>query len=233
MLTGTSDLLDNHQRLYPSLSFQDDDYGSCVLDVLPAVLGEQNENLDLVVDFVGLEDWLREHDPGLRAQLFGTSLTLVPEDLSSLADASAIERHLRRLSGLAAADPEHAIGIAKELIESTAKLVLIELGATFDPKADIAKLTKAAQRELGLHTSALAPTAKGVESTRRVLGGLASIAVGIAELRNLYGTGHGQATVQVGLKPRHAQMAVDASTAYCRALLATLADPLAPWRKTP
>lgn len=233
LLTGTTSLLDDHSRLFRSLRFQDDDYGWCISDVLPSVLGEDNENLDLVVDFVGLDAWLRERDPEMHSQIFGGGVVLAEGDLSALADPSAIDRHLRRLAGLVTTDPEHAIGVSKELIESTAKLVLTELGEPFDPKADISTLTRAAQKALALHPDALAPSAKGAESTKRVLGGLTSIAIGVAELRNLHGTGHGKVTAQSGLKPRHAQLAVDAATTYCRTLLATLADPEAPWRNRP
>ncbi|MFF9803136.1 abortive infection family protein, partial [Streptomyces rochei] len=66
---------------------------------------------------------------------------------------------------------------------------------------------------------------------KKILGGVASIAVGVAELRNRgYGTGHGQASVPSNLGPRHAQLAANAALTWCQ-LLDTLADPAAPWRK--
>lgn len=64
---------------------------------------------------------------------------------------------------------------------------------------------------------------------RRVLAGLTQIAVGIAELRNLYGPEHGRSTV-TPLQPRHAHLAVGCASAYCRMLLETLAEPRAPWK---
>lgn len=44
-----------------------------------------------------------------------------------------------------------------------------------------------------------------------MLGGLSSIAGGIAELRNPYGTGHGKDDGFRGLSPRHSKLAVGAS----------------------
>ncbi|MGH3380794.1 MAG: abortive infection family protein [Actinoallomurus sp.] len=56
--------------------------------------------------------------------------------------------------------------------------------------------------------------------------------IGLAELRSRgYGTGHGSASVPVGLVPRHAHLAVNAAFAWCRLILDTLADPKAPWRE--
>ncbi|GAA4986205.1 hypothetical protein GCM10023334_117400 [Nonomuraea thailandensis] len=45
-------------------------------------------------------------------------------------------------------DPALVIGAAKEFIESTAKLVLHELGHTIDPRADIQELIREAQKAL-------------------------------------------------------------------------------------
>lgn len=45
--------------------------------------------------------------------------------------------------------------------------------------------------------------------------------------------GHGQASIPAGLGIRHAHLAVNAVFTWCQLMLDTLADPLAPWRKTP
>lgn len=231
LLTDSTDVLDGHGRLYRSLSFGDDDYGACVLAVLPAVLGENFEYEQDVSSFIGLEPWLRENDPKLHARLFGGAVELQPEDLAALADPGAIEDHLRRIQLSVQSDPGQAIGAAKELIESTTKLVLVTLEVPFNDRADVPALVRQAQAALALHPDSLAPNTKGAESVKKILGGLSGIAIGVAELRNLYGTGHGKAQRTRGLGPRHAQMAVDAASTYCRALLATLADPNAPWRR--
>lgn len=56
-------------------------------------------------------------------------------------------------------------------------------------------------------------SAKGAEVVRRILSNLAQVALGIAELRDLYGTGHGKDGRSKGLGVRHARLAVSCATA--------------------
>jgi Abortive infection C-terminus len=65
---------------------------------------------------------------------------------------------------------------------------------------------------------------------KHILGGLGQIAAGMAELRNLYGTGHGRGQRIKGLKTRHAEFAARAAIAYTAFVLDTVNDPTAPWR---
>jgi hypothetical protein len=129
-LTGAHDLISNHRRLLRSLSWRDPDYGECIFDVLPEILGPNLERLPEVEDFIGLERWLDEHDPVLHAELYGdrSSPVLVEEDLANLSDAASIRGHLTRIRDAASSDPELAIGTAKDLIEEP-----IQLGEFFNP----------------------------------------------------------------------------------------------------
>jgi len=89
LLTDTSDRITNHPRLLRSLRFGDDDYDGCVLDVVPAVLGEPPApafprwptppepslreafpNLDVVSDFLDLPAWLALENPQLFDRVF-------------------------------------------------------------------------------------------------------------------------------------------------------------------
>ena len=98
-------------------------------------------------------------------------------------------------------DPALAVGSAKELIESTAKIVLTERGCGVDDKADLPVLVRDAQRALGLHPSATTPGPDGSDAVKRILGAASSLAMGVAELRNRgFGTGHGPAGARVGLR---------------------------------
>ena len=136
-----------------------------------------------------------------------------------------------RIQGAIADDPALAVGSAKELIESTAKVVLAERGLTVSDKADLPELVRQAQQALGLHPSSTVPGPDSTEAVKRILGGVSTIAAGLAELRNRgYGTGHGAARARVGLRPRHAHLAVNAAFTWCQLMLDTLADPEAPWR---
>jgi len=130
-------------------------------------------------------------------------------------------------------DPAQAVGSAKELIESTAKTVLIERGQPVNDKDDIAALIRKAQQSLSLHPSAATPGPDGSDAVKRILGSLTGVAIGVAELCNRgYGTGHGAAGPRVGLRARHAHLAVNAAITWCHLMLDTLADTNAPWRTT-
>lgn len=142
--------------------------------------------------------------------------------LANLKDPAAIMEHLDRIANATDRDPGVAISGAKALIEATTKLVLIELGEQFDEKADVPTLVKQAQKALKLHPEDLAPTAAGVEITKRILSNLSQMAIGVAELRNQYGPDHGRTTRVIGLGPRHAHLAVGCAATYCRMLLETL-----------
>lgn len=93
-------------------------------------------------------------------------------------------------------------------------------------------LVKQAQKALHLAASSVTPGPDGTDAVKKILGGVASIAVGVAELRNRgYGTGHGQASAPPNLGIRHAQLAANAAITWCQLMLDTLGDLAAPWRK--
>lgn len=153
--------------------------------------------------------------------------------LSQLGDPSAIHQQLGRTQRAALDDPALAIGTAKELVESTAKVVLKERGLPIDDKADLPALVRQAQQALRLHPSSVTPGPDGSDAVKKILASVSGIAIGLAELRNRgYGTGHGPVSHPAGLRPRHAHLAVNAAVTWCRLMLDTLEDPEAPWRKT-
>jgi Abortive infection C-terminus len=150
--------------------------------------------------------------------------------IANLRDPAAIRENLKRLQGIVETDPPLAIGTAKELVESTAKTVLLQLKREVNNKADVPALVHQAQEALWLAPHAGSGPDR-TQEVRRILGGLMNITTGIAELRNRgYGTGHGSGGERVGLRPRHARLAVNAAMTWCSLILDTLADPEAPWR---
>lgn len=170
------------------------------------------------------DGFLIDADGVISSDNLGTSLR--EESLANLADASAIRQSLIRIGREVETDPHGAIGAAKDLIESTAKVVLHERGLPVDDRDDVPALVKKAAKSLEL-----APGPEAGDAVRRILGGLTSVAIGTAELRNRgFGRGHGQRTAPTGLHPRHARLAVGAATVWCQLLLDTLDDPAAPWR---
>jgi hypothetical protein len=156
--------------------------------------------------------------------------------LEALGEASGIAAELDRVRRFGTEYPDDAIGAAKQLIEATAKLVLRERGLPVDDSMTLPPLIKQAQQALLLHPAAPPEGSAGVaadnaDSIKRILGALSSAAIGVAELRNRYGTGHGRLAVPTGLGPRHARFAVGTAATWCELLLDTLQDPAAPWRK--
>ncbi len=159
----------------------------------------------------------------------GTVLTA--ETVRALPPESAIPGHLERMWASVEERPEQSISAAKDAIEATAKHALAVLGVALSGRERFPDLIQLVQKELKLHPATVAPTQEGAEAIKRVLGGLANIALGVDDLRNLYGDGHGRPTRQVRLTPRHSGLAAHCAEAYVRMLLETLTDPDAPWRR--
>jgi len=89
-----------------------------------------------------------------------------------------------------------------------------------------------AQQALGIHPSAVASGPDGSDAVKKILGAVTTVTTGVAELRNRgYGTGHGAAGARVGLRARHAHLAVNAAVTWCYFMLDTLADPDARWKQ--
>ncbi len=80
--------------------------------------------------------------------------------------------------------------------------------------AGLPDLTKALAKELKLVPEGISDEAKGAETVRLVLRNLSSLTHYLAELRGLYGSGHGRDGRHRGLEPRHARLAVGAAVAF-------------------
>lgn len=167
-------------------------------------------------------------------RIVGTPTVVLREGaLATLSEPGAVREHLARISrAIESDDPAQVIGSAKELIESTAKVVLNEVNRPADDAWDLPKLALEAQLALHVHPTTASPGPDGSDTVKRILGGVTTVATGVAELRNRgYGTGHGQGRPRVGLSARHAHLAVGAARLWCEFMLDTLGDPQAPWRK--
>ncbi|MGH9891755.1 MAG: abortive infection family protein [bacterium] len=125
------------------------------------------------------------------------------------------ERHLaeqiRRLEASVESDPSLAIGTAKELVETCCKTILAERGKPVVGTPEMPALTKATLKELKLVPEGVPDGTRGAEVIKRLLANLGTIGNGLAELRGLYGTGHGKHGGTAGLKARHAKLAVGAA----------------------
>jgi len=159
-----------------------------------------------------------------------TSPGVVTVAVNALQDPAAIHDHLRRLVVSVDSDPRLAVSVAKDLVESTAKLVLRERGESVTGKEDLPALVARAQAVLQL-------SAAGVEASdeartlKTILGSLSRLTQGVTELRNRVGVGHGREAVPTWVRPRHARLAAGAAATWCNLMLETLGDPDAPWRQ--
>lgn len=136
-------------------------------------------------------------------------------------DAPELQRQIERMRLAVDVDPGLAIGTAKELVETVCKTVLNERGAPADPNWDVPRLVKETRQVLALLPSDIDDSAKGAKSIKRLLNNLGSVVSGLAELRNLYGTGHGKHGHAKGVHPRHARLAVGAAATLATFLLET------------
>lgn len=129
-------------------------------------------------------------------------------------DAGWMQKAIERLEHSIDSDPWLAIGTAKELVESCCKSILEKRGVTVSRTDDLPKLTKTLARELQLVPEGISDEAKGAKTVRLILQNLSVLTQYIAELRGLYGTGHGWAGDTRGLEPRHARLAAGAAVTF-------------------
>lgn len=138
-------------------------------------------------------------------------------------DLMGLQTQIHRLVAAAETDPALAVGTAKELVETVCKTILEERG---HPPAhdDMPKLVKAVAKELALLPDGVPDATKGADTIRRVLSNLGQVTQGLAELRNLYGTGHGASARVRGVQPRHARLAAGAAATLAMFLVETHLD---------
>ncbi|MDR1213545.1 MAG: abortive infection family protein [Propionibacteriaceae bacterium] len=125
--------------------------------------------------------------------------------LGGLRDVSGIMDAFHRIDALLDQDPPGVVGAVKDLIEATAKTVLEHLQKPVETNAELAGLVSQAQDSLGLGVSSVDESLDSSKSVKKILGSLKGIAIGLTELRNAEGSGHGRARGSglVRDRPRH------------------------------
>ena len=191
------------------------------------LLGMDEEWVEKCRSALALDNW--QIDGQRRIQRSSSHLSAL-SGLDQLREPGGIIDAFHRVDLLLDANPAGVVGAAKELIESTAKSILEALGEVVDPKADVPELIARTQKALGLHPSSVHPTVDSSDATKKILGGVSAAAIGINELRNVDGGGHGRARAP-RLSPRHGRLAVNAARTWCELMLDTHGDPDAPWRR--
>jgi hypothetical protein len=84
LLTGQTQRIERHPRLLRSLSFGDDDYEGCVLDVLKAIVDDDLDNLAVIADFVQTKcpeagEFISSEDNERRRIVFSPNVFRVPD----------------------------------------------------------------------------------------------------------------------------------------------------------
>jgi hypothetical protein len=132
-------------------------------------------------------------------------------------NAEYVTRQITRMEGAITSDPELAIGTAKEFVETMCKTILSDLsdrsecGEHVSSNIKLPQLVGQVRAKLELLPESIPQEARGAETIKALLGNLGTVAQGLAELRGLYGSGHGKEAGVKGLQPRHARLAVGAA----------------------
>ncbi len=137
------------------------------------------------------------------------------------ADIGYVAQQITRMETAVNEDPDLAIGTAKELVETCCKTILKARGVTVPGNQDLPQLVKQTVKELRLTPDDIPEKAKAANTMKRLLSNLASITSGVAELRNLYGTGHGREAQSLGMTSRHAKLAVGSASTLAVFLMET------------
>ncbi len=142
-------------------------------------------------------------------------------EIKKILNAEYVTQQINLMESSIEAAPHISIGLAKELIETCCKSIFDERKMVYDKNWDLGKLMKETTKLLKLTPSDIPNETKAASSIKQILGSLSSVVQGIAEVRNEYGSGHGKDGKFKGLQPRHAELAVGASSTLAIYLLET------------
>lgn len=176
----------------------------------PEVQGQRKKELEKLILFLQ-KDGFQWVDGRIATGVAIPSLADIKETATAF-DAKHMSEQIRRMESSVDSDPSLAIGTAKELIETCCKTILAARGMPVVGTPDVPTLTKNTLKALKLVPEGIPAAARGAEVIKRLLSNLGTIGNGLAELRGLYGTGHGQHGSVTGLSARHAKLAVGAAS---------------------
>lgn len=135
------------------------------------------------------------------------------KDIREAFNSEYVDTQVSLMYELIETAPHSAIGKAKELLEICCKTILDEQKIPYATDLDLVQLMKLACDSIGLNAKKIKSGTKGQEIAAKILGNLTAIAHGMAELRSLYGDGHGKTRAFQPLPSRYAHLAVGSSVA--------------------
>jgi hypothetical protein len=154
----------------------------------------------------------------------GGRLTAALPDFSTITDPDVLREHAERMHRASvAADAPDAILAARELLESTCKLICEAYDVDLRRSPNLGELYKLAAEPLGLNASNVPEDDPGAAAARKVLSGLVRVADGLGDLRTRIGRGHGHAR-RSPARQRHADLATGAAAILTIFMLDTWRD---------
>lgn len=156
-----------------------------------------------------------------QVQLSGKEILPQAKETYRETNSEYVMRQITRMEAAINDEPDLAIGTAKELIETCCKKILKDRGIKIEGNPSLHKLVKNTAKELSLTPEDIPRKSKTVDTIKRLISNLTTIAQCIAELRNIHGTGHGKELDIKGLEARHARLAVSAASSLAVFLLET------------
>ena len=147
----------------------------------------------------------------IRSLVSNSTSKLLLNPVKEIFNSDYISDQIDSMIELETINPTDCIGKAKELIESCCITIMENLNFERDKNWDINKLVSETTNLLNLSPKEIKDSLALSKTIKSILQSLRTIAVGIAELRNPYGAGHGKSANYKGLQTRHAKLAVGAS----------------------
>jgi hypothetical protein len=149
-----------------------------------------------------------------------------------LSEPDVLQEHLTRIKNGLVADPAAAISASKALLESLFRIILDQNQVSYANGDDIPQLYRKIAELLGLNVESVPGSARGSESSQKILRTLVTTVGTLAELRNELGIDHGKSKRSVALA-RHARLALNATVTVSEFILDTWQERLGAGRIEP
>jgi len=78
-ITGQHEVISDHPRLLRALSFGDEDYSSCAIEVLNKIFDKHEQLVDDVIEYFDIALWYQQKEPDKYKKLFLDSITTSPD----------------------------------------------------------------------------------------------------------------------------------------------------------
>lgn len=188
------------------------------------------EKINLLLQPDGYELFVTKHISGRGVNSWRTVGQVNPilesqtQQIMTFFDSEYVQQQFKLLNDLVDTSPYSAIGKAKEILETCCKTLLSDQHLEFSKDTDLPELMGLACDSIGLNPRNISDTHGAKAISSRILGNLRNIAQGLAELRNMYGDGHGKHKNFVSLPPRYAHLAAGATVTAVNFMLETYAE---------